>query len=154
MSPSAMAVDRSSFFRGISMFIVYAPVTRAIPSAVIAVAFGGQGEQPTGNQLFVSRDHMIRHGGNGALGVGVAAAEVAARAHEHVNDGLELFIAEAIDRAGVPRAPQDADIGGWKNFGMFFVGRWGKKIGFVWKVAEFLHLTDGIEESARPLQLP
>src|ERR1700686_1051978 len=107
MSPSAMAVDRSSFFRGISMFIVYAPeisrnppsasrvesmprlppVTGTMPSAVIAVAFGGQGEQSTANQLFVSRDHMRRHGGNGAFGVGVTAAEVAARTHEHVNDG-------------------------------------------------------------------
>src|SRR5258708_36487487 len=111
MAPSAMAVDRSSFFRGISTFIVYAPVIRTMPSAVIAVAFGGQGEQSQGNQLFVSRDHMIRHGGNGALGVGVAAAEVAARAHEHVDDGFELLVAEAIDRAGMPRASQDSDIG-------------------------------------------
>src|ERR1700719_2136953 len=112
MSPSAIAVDRSSFFRGISMFIVYAPVTATMPSAVIAVAFGGQGEQSTANQLFVSRDHMTRHRGNGAVGVGVTAAEVAARAHEHVNDGLELFITEALDSTGLPRASQDTDIGG------------------------------------------
>src|SRR5258705_241129 len=73
-------------------FFVYAPIARTMLSAVIAVAFGGRDEQSTGNQLFVSRDHVIRHGGNGALGVGVAAAEIAARAHEHVNDGLELFV--------------------------------------------------------------
>src|SRR5258707_11847413 len=112
MSPSAMAVDRSSFFRGISTFIVYAPIARTMPSAVIAVAFGGQGEQSTGDQLFISRDHVIRHGGNGALGVGVAAAEIAARAHEHVNDGLEFFIAEAVDGAGPAHAPEEAYIGG------------------------------------------
>src|SRR6476620_4651701 len=106
MSPSAMAVDRSSFFRGISTFIISAP------SAVIAVTFGGRGEQPTGDQLFVSGDHVIRHGGNGALGIGVAAAEIAARAHEHVDNGLELFITEAFDRAGLARAPEDSDIGG------------------------------------------
>src|SRR2546429_5468324 len=104
MSPSAMAVDRSSFFRGISMFIVYAPVTRAIPSTVIAVAFGGQGEQPTGDQLFVSRDHMIRHGGNGALGVGVAAGVVAPRAPEHMKEGLAHFIAQTIHLARASRA--------------------------------------------------
>src|SRR5258708_24730610 len=121
MSPSAMAVDRSSFFRGISTFIVYAPIARTMPSAVIAVAFGGQGEQSTGDQLFISRDHVIRHGGNGCLGVGVAAAEIAARAHEHVNDGLEFFITEAVDRAGLARAPEDADIGGWKHFGEVLV---------------------------------
>src|SRR5258705_3794352 len=128
MSPSAMAVDKSSFFRGISTFIVYAPIARTMLSAVIAVAFGGRDEQSTGNQLFVSRDHVIRHGGNGALGVGVAAAEITARAHEHVNDGLELFVTEALDRAGLARAPQDTDKGGWKIVEMLFVGRQGRKI--------------------------
>src|SRR5258708_36167159 len=110
MAPSAMAVDRSSFFRGISTFIVYAPVIRTMPSAVIAVAFGGRGEQSTGNQLFVSRDHMIRHGGNGALGVGVAAAEGAARAPENVDEGLETLVAGANDRARLPRAAPGSGI--------------------------------------------
>src|SRR2546421_11844654 len=115
MSPSAMAVDRSRVFRGISMFIVYAPVTRAIPSAVIAVAFGGQGEQPTGNQLFVSRDHMIRHGGNGALGVGVAAGEGAPRPPEHGNEWLGPFHPEGNHRPGGPPPPPGAGKGGYKT---------------------------------------
>src|SRR5260370_9284636 len=99
MAPSAMAVDRSRFFRGISTFIVYAPIARTMLSAVIAVAFGGRDEQSTGNQLFVSRDHVIRHGGNGALGVGVAAAEIAARAPEHMHDVLALFVTESVHLA-------------------------------------------------------
>src|SRR5258707_15832830 len=126
MSPSAMAVGRSSFFRDISTFIVYAPIAGTMLSAVIAVAFGGRGEQSTGNQLFVSRDHVIRHGGNGALGVGVAAAEMAARAHEHVNDGLELFVTETVHRAGFARAPQDTDTGGGNMFGEVCGGRPGQ----------------------------
>src|SRR5258707_15886178 len=120
MSPSAMAVDRSSFFRGISTFIVYAPIARTMLSAVIAVAFGGRDEQSTGNQLFVSRDHVIRHGGNGALGVGVAAADITPRAPEHVNDGPELFLTETVDRAGVAPAPPDMETGGVNNlWGVF-----------------------------------
>src|SRR5713101_80666 len=105
------------------------PVTRTMPSAVMIVALGGQGEQATRNQLLVSRDHMIRYSGHGAVGVRITAAEIAARAHEHVNDGFELLVAEAIDRAGQPRASQDSDIGRRNVVEMFLVADRRKKLG-------------------------
>src|SRR5438105_14542562 len=101
------------------------PVTRTMPSAAMTVA--GQGEQPAGNQLLVGRDDMFGHGANGAVRVGVAAAEIAARAHEHVNDGLELLVAEVINGAGVPRAFQDSDVGSGNSVEMLLVTGWRKK---------------------------
>src|SRR6195256_2290431 len=95
---------------------------------------------------------MIRHRrGGGAAGVGIAAAEVTARAHEHVNDSLEFFVAEVIDRAGMPRAPEDSDIGRGDIVEMFLVAGRRKEFGFVENAQEFGHLTDEIEEGAKPL---
>src|SRR5882724_7576942 len=98
-----MADDRSSFLRGTSMFMVSCPESLASRLLLLAA----RAEQSARNQLLVSRYDMIRHGGDGAVGIGITAAEIAARAHEHVNDGLEFLVAEVIDRAGLTRAPQD-----------------------------------------------
>src|ERR1700688_3341584 len=107
------------------------PVTRMVPSAVMTVASRGKGEQAARDQLLVGRDDMVRHGGDSAVSVRVAAAKIAARAHEHVNDGLEFLVAEVIDRAGVPGTPQDADIGGRDIVEMFLIPHRSKEFGLV-----------------------
>src|SRR5260221_1447287 len=76
------------------------PVTRTIPSAVMAVALVGFGEQPARHQLLIGRDDMIGHIGDFAAGIGIVLAEIAARAHQHVDDGLEFLVAEILDCAG------------------------------------------------------
>ena len=43
---------------------------------------------------------MVRDGGGRAVGIGITPAEIAACAHEHVDDGLEFLVAEILDRAG------------------------------------------------------
>src|SRR5260370_7476382 len=80
---------------------------------------------------------MLRHRGGGAAGVGIAAAEVAACAHEHVNDGLEFFVAEVIDRTGMPRAPEDSNIGGGNIVEMLLGTGRRKAFGFVGNPPEF-----------------
>src|SRR5438094_9858603 len=65
------------------------PVTRTIPSAVMIVAFF-RCEQAARNQLSVGGDHMLVRCLDAAANVGVAAAQVATRDHQHVNEGLEL----------------------------------------------------------------
>src|SRR3981081_3171966 len=126
------------------------PVTRTIPSAVMTVTLDRRGEQSARNQLLVSRDHMIWHSGNGSVGVGITAAEITARAHEHVNDSFELFIAEVVDRAGMPGALQDSDIGRVDIVEMLLVAYGCKKLGFVEIAQEFRDLLDEVEESAKP----
>src|SRR6266849_4609564 len=118
------------------------PVTRTMPSAIMLVAFATRSEQSSGNQLLVGRDHMIRHRGDGAAGIGITAAEVAASAHEHVHDGLEFLVAEILYRAGMPRAPQDSDIGRRDIVEMLLVADRCKKLGLVEDAQEFRHLTD------------
>src|SRR5712691_13201807 len=76
------------------------PVIRTIPSAVTAVALI-RCEQPTRDQLPVGGDDVIGHGSDFAASVGVAPAEIAARAHQHMDDGFELRVAEIHNRAGV-----------------------------------------------------
>src|SRR5258708_29800500 len=80
------------------------PVTRTKPSPVMAVALDGWIEQSARDQLPIGRDDMIGHGRDRATGIGIAPAEITARAHEDVDDGLEFLVAEIADRAGVARA--------------------------------------------------
>src|SRR6266851_3423987 len=124
------------------------PVTRTMPSAIMLVAFATRSEQSSGNQLLVSRDHMIRHRGDGAAGIGITAAEVAARAHEHVDDGLEFLVAEIVDRAGMPRAPQDSDIGHRDIVEMLLVADRCKKIGLVEDAQQLLTILKMIVKRA------
>src|ERR1700682_519508 len=128
------------------------PVTRTMPSAIMIVAFATRSEQSSGNQLLVGRDHMIRHRGDGAAGIGITAAEVSARAHEHVNDGFEFLVAEIVDRAGMPRAPQDSDIGRRDIVEVLLVADRCKKLGLVEDAQEFRDLPDEIEECAKSLE--
>src|SRR5258705_5431979 len=93
---------------------------------------------------------MVGHGGDGAIGVGVAAAEVAARAHEHVNDGFEFLVAEVIDRAGMPRASQDPDIGGRNVVEVLLIANGRKKFRLIEDTLEFRHFTNELEERAEP----
>src|SRR5947199_6341159 len=86
------------------------PVTSTTPSTLMLSAFRGRIEQSTRNQFFVRRDHVRRHRSDGVLGIGIASAKIAACAHEHMNNGLELFVTEAVDRAGGPCAPENANV--------------------------------------------
>src|SRR6266436_3584642 len=123
-----MADDRSSFLRGVSMFIVSCP---ALPELSRLLVLATWAEQSARNQLLVSRNDMIRDGGDGAVGIGITAAEIAARAHEHVNDGFEFLIAEVVDRAGMTCAPQDSDVSGRNVVEMFLVAGRRKELGFI-----------------------
>src|ERR1700686_5286708 len=129
------------------------PVTRTMPSAVMTVVPSGQREQAARDQLLVGRDDMVRHGGDGAAGVGVTATEVTPRAHEHVNDGLEFLVAEIMGRAGMPRTPQDPDVGGRDIVEMFLVADRRKEFGLVENAQEFRPLADEVEESAKSFDL-
>src|SRR6202790_3338977 len=126
------------------------PVTSVMPSARMVVVLAGRREQPAGDQLAVGRDHMIRNRGDRAVMVGIAAAEITARAHEHVNDGLELLIAEIIDRARLPGALQDPDIGGGNVVEVLLVAAGREEFRLVEDAQEFRHLADEIEERAEP----
>ena len=96
---------------------------------------------------------MIRNRGRGAVGEGVAPAEVAPRPHEHVNDGLELIVAEVLDRAGMTRPPQDSDIGGRDVIEMLLVADRCEEFGLVEDAQEFRDFADEVEEGAKPLDL-
>src|SRR6185436_18121935 len=80
------------------------PVTRTIPSAVMVIAFF-RCEQAARHQLSVGGDDMFGCRRDAAANVGVAAAQVATRAHQHVDDGFELLVAVIDDRAGLAGAP-------------------------------------------------
>ncbi len=83
-----------------------------------------------------------------AANVGVAAAQIAARAHQDVNDGFELLVAIIDDRAGLTRAPEDADIGGGDIVEMLLIADRREIFGFVEDAQELRHLADEIEEGA------
>ena len=91
---------------------------------------------------------MLGHGRDAAADVGVAPAEIAARAHQHVDDRFELLVAEIDDRAGLARAPEDADIGGRDVVEMLLVADRREIFGLVEDAQEFRHLADEIEEGA------
>src|ERR1700687_703511 len=171
-----MADDRS-FLRGVSIFMVSFPDirSRSFPPPAIGVlrrscdesridrkirpwgswllVLVARSEESARNELLVGRDHMIWNGGHGAVGVGVPPAEVPARAHEHMDDGLELCIAEAIDGAGVLRAPQDTNVGRRNIIEMFLVTDRRKKLSFVENAQAFPALTDEVEERTTPFDL-
>src|SRR3954454_10701196 len=127
------------------------PVTRTMPSAVMAVALIGCTEQPTRNQLLIGRDDMVRHGDNGAAGVGITTAEIAARPHQYVDYGFELFVAEIVDRTGLAGTPKNADIGGRDIVEMFLVADRREMLGLVEDAQKFRHLADEIEEGTKTL---
>src|SRR5258705_788084 len=123
------------------------PVMRTIPSAVMAVALIRR-EQPACDQLLVGGDDVVGDGTDRAAGVGVAPAEIAARAHQHVDDGFELFVAEIHDCAGMTGAPEDADIGGRDIVEMLLVADRREIFGLVEDAQELRHLADEFEEGA------
>src|SRR5215211_3726796 len=126
------------------------PVTRTIPSAAMAVALVAC-EQSARDQFLIRGDDMLGHrGGNCAAGIGVTPAQIAARAHQHLHDRFELLVAEVIDRAGLPRTLQDADIGRRNIVEMLLVAVRGKELGLVENAQEFRNLADEIEEGAEP----
>jgi hypothetical protein len=54
-----------------------------------------------------------------------------------VNDGLEFLVVKVIDRPGMPRAPEDTDIGSRNIVEVFLVADRRKKLGFVENTQEF-----------------
>src|SRR3954466_13352322 len=52
------------------------PVTRTMPSALMAVALAGFGEQPARHQLLIGREDVIGYVGDLAAGIGIALAEI------------------------------------------------------------------------------
>src|SRR2546430_624609 len=123
------------------------PVTRTIPSAVMTIAFF-RCEQAARNQLSVGGDDMLGRCRDAAANVGVAAAQISTRAHQYVNDGLELIVAIIDDRAGLAGAPEDADIGGGDVIEMLLVADRREIFGLVEDAQKFRHLADEIEERA------
>src|SRR5438552_11291163 len=123
------------------------PVTRTIPSAVMAIALF-RCEQAARNQLSVGGDDVLGRCRDVAANVGVAAAQVAARAHQHVNDGFELLAAIIDDRVGLTRAPEASDIGGGDIVEMLLVGDRRELFGLVQDVQALRHLADEVEEGA------
>src|SRR5258707_14024821 len=122
------------------------PVTKTMPSAVIAISLVRHIEQPMRDQLLIGRNDMIGHRGDGAAGIGIAAAEVTARAHQYLNDSFEFLVAIAIDGAGMPRPLQDADIGGRNVVKVLLVADRGEEFGLVENAQELRDLADEIEE--------
>src|SRR5947209_3771472 len=123
------------------------PVMRRIPSAVMVVAFF-RCEQAARNQLSVGGDDVLGRRRDVAANVGVATAQVSTCAHQHVNDGFELVVAIIDDRAGLTRAPEDADIGGGDIVEMLLVADRCEIFGLVEDAQELRHLADEIEEGA------
>src|SRR5437879_785672 len=105
------------------------PVTSTTPSAVMAVCLVGCVEQPARHQSLIGRNNMLRHGNHRAAGVGIAAAEIAARAHQHLYDGLEFLVAEITGRSCIARAPQDTRVGDRDIVKMLLVADRRKEIG-------------------------
>ena len=66
---------------------------------------------------------------------------------------LELLVAVVDDRACLPRALQDADIGGRDVVEMFLVAGRRKELGLVEDAQELRHLADEIEEGGKTLDL-
>src|SRR4051812_29651767 len=129
------------------------PVTRTMPSAAMAVAPLACIEQPARDQFLIRGDDMFRHRSNGAAGIGVTPAQIAACAHQHLDDRFELLVAEVIDRAGLPCALQDADIGRRNVVKVFLVAVRGKELGLIENAQKFRNLADEIEEGAEPFDL-
>src|SRR6266566_567589 len=128
------------------------PVTRVMPSALIADVLQ-RIKQPARDQLPVRGDHVLGHGGDPVRGVGIATAQIAACAHQHVDDGFEFLIAVIVDRARKAGAPQDADIGGRDVVEMLLVATRREKLGFVENPQEFRNFADEIEEGAEAFDL-
>src|SRR6266496_4549240 len=124
------------------------PVTRTIPSALMLVSLVGGVEQPACDQLLIGRDDVLRNGRHRAAGIGVTPAEIAARAHQHLDDGFEFLVAVAVDRAGLPCPLQDAHIGRRDVVKMLLVATRRKEFGFVEDAQEFRNLANEIEEGA------
>src|ERR1044071_9052066 len=120
------------------------PVTSTISSAVMVVAFF-RCEQAARNQLPVGGDDVLGRCRDAAANVGVAAAQISTRAHQHVDDGFELLVAIIDDRAGLTRAPEDADIGGRDIVEMLLVADRREIFGLVEDAQKFRHLADKIE---------
>ncbi len=83
-----------------------------------------------------------------ATSIGVAPAQIAAGAHEHVNDGFELLIAVVLDRAGLTRPPEDTDVGDCNIIEMLLVADGSEIFGLVEDAQKLRHLADEIEEGA------
>src|SRR5216683_2624684 len=128
------------------------PVTRVMPSVFIA-AVSGNFEKPARDQLRVGGDHVLGHGGHATGRVGIAAAQIAAGAHEHVHDSLELLVTIVVDRARKPGATQDSDIGGGDVVEMLLVAAGRKELGLVKDTQEFRNLADEIEKGAEAFDL-
>src|SRR5438552_491431 len=75
-------------------------------------------------------------------------AKIAARAHQHLDDGFEFLVAVIVDRAGLPCPLQDAHIGRRNVVEMLLVAVRRKEFGFVEDAQEFRNLADEIEEGA------
>src|SRR5438552_1460570 len=124
------------------------PVTRTIPSALMLVFLVGGVDQPARDQLLVSRDDVLRNGRHRAAGIGVTPAEIAARAHQYLDDGFEFLVAVITDSAGLPRPLQDAHIGRRDVVEVLLVAARRKEFGLVEDAQKFRNLADEIEEGA------
>src|SRR4051812_4469294 len=125
------------------------PVTTMMPSALMAVALFGSAEQSAHDQLLIGRDHVVGHRRYLAVGIGVAPAEITARAHQHLHHRLEFLVAETVDRAGQPGALEDAHIGRRDIVEMFLVADRRKEFGLVENAQELRDLADEIEERSK-----
>src|SRR5262249_40178089 len=106
------------------------PVMRTMPSALMIVLIA-RVEEAAGDQLAVRGSDVLGRGRDAMAGIGIAPAEITARAHENVDDGLEFLVAIVVDRARVPRAPQDPYIGGRDVVEMLLVADRCEEFGFV-----------------------
>src|SRR5262245_34356565 len=96
---------------------------------------------------------MFGHGGDFATRIGITAAEIAACAHEHVNDGFEFLVAEIYDGAGQTGALEDADIGRGNIVEMLLVAARREELGLVEDAQELRHLADEFKEGAEAFDL-
>ena len=108
-------------------------------------------EQPPGHELHVGVDHVARQRAGAALAVvDVAHGEVRARLQQHVDHGLQLCRAVALDLAAGGGAVERALVAGDQDPEVLVVGFGGEDLGLVQDPVERRVLVEVVEERAEP----
>ena len=96
---------------------------------------------------------MIRYRSDPIRRVGIATTKIAARAHQHVDDGFEFLVIVIVDGTCKPCATQNADIGGRNVVEMLLIPGRRKELGLVQDAKELRNFADEVEEGAEALDL-
>src|ERR1700722_2569361 len=131
----------------------FPPGWRGWPPRLFLIARGRLAEQARAEQLLVSRDDIFGNRVRRALGVGVAPAEIYARAHEDVLDQFKFLISVIVDVAGLSAALEAPDISGCDIVEMALIAARREHFGLVEDTKKLRHDAQEFEKSAEALGL-